>query len=146
MFVIRRSQMDAFAAEADGRFKKASCAQLRQQHGSIRIKFPEGNRMMAEIEPDLLAGCVNAALQTARNYGLSFQSDLFHFITLMFAAGPKFHEQSGIHRVLTDSSLTPHKRMIFLFRRTTNDDWDEAQARYEPSNWADIVSSQPKAT
>jgi hypothetical protein len=47
----------------------------------------------------------------------------------MFEVAPTFDEQPAIARVLEDESLPPDRRMEALWDRTTDEDWEEAEAR-----------------
>lgn len=139
MLILREKQLDAFTIGAEIVFWKAVALQMRSQNGSVAVKLPDGNKTVSDLAPEVHDALVHAAFTIARTYGLKLQSSLNKFILLMFAAGPKFHHQSGIHDVLADSSLPPDRRMAILFRRTTDEDWLEAQKSYSNLSWVEVV-------
>jgi hypothetical protein len=53
----------------------------------------------------------------------------------MFIIAPNFDQQPGIHRVLTDASLPPDRRVDDLYARTTDADWEEAADHPDESVW-----------
>jgi hypothetical protein len=82
-----------------------------------------------------LAALVDTGLARAQSHGLTWESSLNAFVTLMVAVAPNFDEQPAVREALADDHRPPDFRMQELGQQVTQQDWDAAAAAYDPKSW-----------
>jgi len=81
------------------------------------------------ISDEELLRRVSLGIARAESHGLTWDASITAFVAMMFEVAPTFDEQPAIARVLKDESLPADQRIDALWERTTDEDWDEAEAR-----------------
>jgi hypothetical protein len=85
---------------------------------------------------DAVFGMVMSGMNRARDHGLTIDSDIATFVSLMFSFAPNFDAQPAIHAVLSDERFSPNERLELLIEQTTDEQWDEAEESYDETAWA----------
>lgn len=124
MIQIRTEQIAAFQAQYDTGLLARVVHHIRAEHHDVVEGFPES----------LVREMVQNGLLRARRYGLTWESNLTAFVSLMFVIAPNFDEQPAIHRVLTRADLPPDERFGRM-ERVRDRHWRDAQHRYDERAW-----------
>ncbi|MDQ3684472.1 MAG: hypothetical protein M3430_02560 [Acidobacteriota bacterium] len=125
MLKIRPEQIEVFQPQAEVAFIERLMAHLRQEHASVVGRLPD----------DVLKDMVESGLTRARQYGLTWESNLTAFVALMFEVAPNFDEHPLIQRILTDENVPPDDRIDVLIERTTEQNWEAAKEGYDADAW-----------
>ena len=125
MVRIRAEQLQAFQPLAEAAFVNRVVQHLREYHASVVERLPD----------DMLRERVRYGLSRARQYGLSWESSLTAFVALMFEIAPNFDEHPRIQYVLRDERVPPNSRIDALQERVSEQDWEEAEQRYDEDAW-----------
>lgn len=123
--IIRKEQMEAFEPQAEAAFVDRVVMHLREEHAEAVGRLPD----------DVLQEMINNGLARGRKYGLSWESSLTAFVALMFEIAPNFDEHPRIQQVLRDESVPPDSRIDMLLERISDQDWEEAERRYDANAW-----------
>jgi hypothetical protein len=137
---VRAAQISAFEAGAEPAFRKRIAAYLRERHGQAVVRIPGAERTVNQISDATMAVLVDTCLARARSHGLSWESTLNAFVTLMVTVAPNFDEQPAVRAALSDDNRPPDFRMQELGQRVTKQDWDAAAAAYDPKSWQSRTS------
>jgi len=113
MLVIRREQMEAFAAARWRGFASLAAMHCRARH-------PEE---CAELDDQSLQSVVDSALRRARSHGFDQAQDLIRYLDMYFIMGPGADQEPWVAAILSQSKYSPSTRMDLLFRTA------EAQSR-----------------
>jgi hypothetical protein len=119
MLTIGQQQLDALKESMD-RVYARDVAQF------IRAEHPEAVQALSDEE---LLRRVTLGIERAGSHGLTWDASITAFVAIMFEVAPTFDEQPAIARVLKDESIPADERIDALWDRTTDEDWDEAEAR-----------------
>lgn len=122
---IRPEQFDVFQPRADEQFVGRVVEHLRRAHPDVVGRLPAG----------VLCEMAQGGLARARRYGLTLESSITAFITLMFLVAPNFDEHPLIRHVLSDERLQPDERVAALRDRVSPGSWEKAERRYDPRAW-----------
>ena len=125
MLTIRKSQMKVFQREAERNFLDAVLEQLRSSHAAV----------IKDVEDDILRKRVAYGIARAREYGLTWKTNLTTFVMLMFDLGPEFDRHPAFFRCLNNVKVEPDKRMGVLIKEMTEDDWQIARQRQIAAQW-----------
>lgn len=125
MLVIRNAQMEAFKKQAEEQFIEDIIRHLNEHHRECIGELPD-----AELRTRVEKG-----LARARTYGIDDGRGLTAFVGLMFEIAPNFDERPAIHAVLTDMSIPSGSKMDELIHRTSEDDWEQAEAMRDERVW-----------
>jgi len=117
MLVIKKSQMDFFDINAEKSFEKRIADFIRKEYPNSISSIPE----------EILAEKVRSGISLGRKYGMTWESSLTAFVSLIFAVSPGFHRQPVIHSVLTNQKIPANERIKALFDNTSDSDWKEAE-------------------
>jgi len=135
MLIIRASQMEIFQPVADASFIRRTVEYLLENHGDVVIRLTEGSVTVKKINTDVLRRMVRYGISRGRQYGLSWESSLTAFVTLMFVTAPNFDEHPLIQRVLKDETVPADSRIDQLWDRTTAQNWNAAIQNYDVGAW-----------
>jgi hypothetical protein len=135
MLKIRPQQLEAFKSVADTFFVKETADYIRREHREALVTLPDGIFPAAAIPDARLQEMVRLAISRARQYGFVWESNLVAFVAIMFVVAPNFDDHPLIRRVLKDEELEPSIRLDELMKRTSEENWEEARRRYDPSAW-----------
>lgn len=129
MLTIRPEQLEVFRQQRDHAFVDRLIEHLRQHHTGTVLG----------IADEVLRQRVTFGIERARTYGLTWESSIGGFVALQFIIAPRFDEQRGIHRILTDPSKPPDERIGGLSELIGADDWFEASTDAPLSHWPEEV-------
>jgi hypothetical protein len=123
---LGRGQLQACGEAIDRDLVKVIGWHLRNYHA----------RSVQHLPQRLLEERVAHAVARARRYALGTISDLAGYAALMFELAPNFDEHPSFQRVLADPTVPPETKMKRLSQVITDQEWDEAQRRYDRKFWA----------
>jgi len=133
--IVRSDQIKVLEAAAERAFRKRVADYLRERHGQTIVRFPNAKSVVRELPDTMLAALVDVGIARARSHGLTWESSLNAFVTMMVTVAPNFDDQPTIREALTDKYRPPDNRMQELGDRVNQQDWDEAAAAYDPRCW-----------
>jgi hypothetical protein len=119
MLTIGKQQLAALKESIERAYSRDVARYIRAEH-------PEA---AGELSDEEFLRRVSLGIARAESHGLTWDSSITAFVAIMFEVAPTFDEQPAISRVLEDTSLPPNQRIDALWERTTDEDWDEAEAR-----------------
>jgi hypothetical protein len=119
MLTIGKQQLDALKESIDRVYARDVAQYIRAEH-------PEAVEALSDEE---LLRRVSLGIDRAGSHGLTWDASITAFVAIMFEVAPTFDEQPAIARVLKDESIPADHRIDALWERTTDEDWDEAEAR-----------------
>lgn len=119
MLTIGKQQLTALKKSVEGAYARDLTRYIRAEH-------PEAVEAISDEE---LVRRVGLGIARAEAHGLTWDSSITAFVAMMFEVAPTFDEQPAIARVLKDESIPANRRIDALWDRTTDEDWDEAEAR-----------------
>jgi hypothetical protein len=128
MVVIRRAQLQKMEAVAASTFPERLIRYLREHHAAA----------IEAIDENVLKRRVAAGIARAEKHGLTLESTLTAFVTLMFEFAPDFDRQPAIKVVLENTDVDPDDRMELLTIQTSGDDWLDASLHSNPAAWEGI--------
>lgn len=99
--------------------------EVRDMARYMRLEHAEA---VAEIDDAELLRRVEKGIARAQSYGMEWDSTITAFVAIMFEVAPTFDEQPAIQRVLSDGRIPADTRIDALWDRTSDEDWDEAEA------------------
>lgn len=132
---IRQNQMDTFDASAEQAFRARIADYLRQRHSESVIQFDGRHASVWELDEKTLIDLVGVGLARARAHGLTWQSSLNAFVTLMVTVSPNFDQHPEVRAVLATALCPPDFRMQELGERVSQQDWEAAAAAYDANAW-----------
>lgn len=118
MLTIGKQQLQDLKKSVEGAYARDVARYIRAEH-------PEAVQALSDEE---LLRRVSLGIARAGSHGLTWDSSITAFVAIMFEVAPTFDEQPAIARVLKDDSLPADERIDALWERTTDEDWDEAEA------------------
>lgn len=136
---IRPEQFEAFQSVAEAAFTDKVTEYIRDYHAEDIVKFETSTLLVKHIPTETLQIMVQDGCIRARQYGLTWESNLAAFIVLMFVVAPNFDTYPPIHRLLQDNTIPADSRIDQLWKFTTEQDWEAAKQRYDESAWPILV-------
>jgi hypothetical protein len=127
--------MAAFKPEADADFERRLAAYFREEHAGTIVQLASGPTKVEELQEDVLVRMVRTGIARARSYGLSFESSIAGFLTIMFETAPGFDSHPLLKRLLSDPEVLPNSRVDHLLRRATEENWNVVRRSYDPNAW-----------
>jgi hypothetical protein len=122
---IRAEQMGVFEEEVQRRFLLHVVDHLRQHYAAS----------VHAVSDERLEQRVRSGIARARRYGLTWESSIAAFVTLMFVIAPNFDEHPAMRKALTDRRTPPDDRIELMMMNTSDDDWSQAAANADPRAW-----------
>lgn len=119
MLTIGKQQLEALKGSVQRAYARDVARYIRAEH-------PDAVQAISDEE---LLRRVSLGIARAESHGLTWDSSITAFVAMMFEVAPTFDEQPAISRVLKDESIPADRRIEALWERTTDEDWDEAEAR-----------------
>jgi hypothetical protein len=114
---------------------------LLSEYSDVGVEFPRYSSPLGEVPVEVLEEMIHNGIARARRYQVTWESTLTSFVSIMFVVAPNFDEHPLIRRVLNDNNISPDLRVDMLFERTEEENWDEAEAQYDPQTWG--VNPEP---
>lgn len=133
--IIRQNQIDTFDSSAERAFRARIAAYLRQRHSGSVIRFDGRHASVRELDERTLRDLIGVGLTRARAHGLTWQSSLNAFVTLMVTVSPNFDQHPEVRAVLAAAHCPPDFRMQELRERVSQQDWEAAAAAYDSKAW-----------
>lgn len=122
---IREEQMRAFSEEAERAFEARLLEHLREHHAEETEGLPD----------DLLLEMARTGISRARNYGMTWESNLTAYVGLMFAIAPNFDRHPRIQFLLNSTHIEPEKKLEAVIRQTPETAWRQARQQYHAGAW-----------
>jgi hypothetical protein len=138
---IAAQQIAALDDGRQQRFAADVVAHLRRRHAGCLVHAPRAAFVVRDLPDDTMLKLVGLALQRGRGHGLTWQSSLNAFVTLMFVVAPNFDAHPRVAAALAHDLRPPDFRMRDLPWRITAGDWREAAAAYDPHAWLGASAS-----
>ncbi len=138
---IRREQMSTLNAVGRENFELRLTEHVRTRYPAILIGIPGGQIPVSQLSTDCLLGMVRCGISRAKKYGLTWQSSIAGFTSLMFAIGPDFDEHPAIRRELLDEAVPANSKVDNLSRVVAEPIWNEAKLGQRPLAWTVICPS-----
>ena len=135
MLKIRPEQIRAFQPVADAEFVERLAVHVRAEHADAPVFLPEGETTVGLLTDERLHEMVRRGVERARSYGITWESTLGAFVTIMFVAAPNFDEHPLIRRVLSDEKVDANARVERLWELTTEENWEVVAQNYDASAW-----------
>lgn len=133
MYKLRADQIESLERDAERRFLVRLVDHLRQHHADIVAQFPE----------DILREMAESGLRRAKSHGLTEESSVTAFVSLMFEIAPNFDEHPTVRQVLEDEDLDADDRMEDLLEAVSEEEWEEAHEAYDANVWfADLRAEE----
>jgi hypothetical protein len=118
MIKVSAKQREMLDLAVEAAFVREVARHLREEHAS-RCEGIGGEELTRRVE---------IGIARARGHGLTWDASITAFVAIMFEVAPTFDEQPAIRRVLSDRRLSADRRIDALWDRTSEEDWDEAEA------------------
>jgi hypothetical protein len=99
------------------------------------VQLPQGPLTVKEVPEDTLHIMVHHGITRGRKYGMTWESALSAFVTLMFVTAPNYDEHPAVRRVLRDERITPNSRVNQLWDQITEQEWETIRKDYAASAW-----------
>jgi hypothetical protein len=125
MLIIRNEQLDAFQEIADAAFVQTIIEHLREEHAEAIGRLPD----------EVLTDMVQAGIDRARSWGLTWEATITAFVALMFEIAPNFDEHPKIREILSEESEPEDARLDRLVEEVSEKDWEEAVQLYDENAW-----------
>lgn len=139
MFVIRKSQLDAFSKAATLEFEKRMVVHLQRL-------FPDAT---AELGKMGLRTVIRFGIQRAFRYGLEREYDVCLYLHVMLALGSRFDEDPALpwaRAALEDTRRTPSGRIDGLYDRVFSPAASDAEkGEGEPITTGGVREQGPRA-
>lgn len=116
-------------------FPDQVAAYVRDQYADCLVRSARAGFAVAQIPDDVLRRLVRVGLHRAQGHGLTWQSTLNSFVTLMFIVAPNFDEHPKVASALAADGRPPNFRMLELPPLIEPIDWQQAAAAYDPHAW-----------
>ena len=133
--ILRNEQIDVLDAAAKQAFSLRVAEYLRTRHGQAIVRLPGVEVTVREMPETTLATLVESGIVRAHSYGLTWESSLNAFVTLMVVVAPNFDDEPAIRAALAPDHRPPDFRMKELDQRITQRDWAAAAKAYDPRSW-----------
>lgn len=133
--IIRSTQFAVFQQQADALFVQRVVKQLLRTDGEVVVRFLTYTSTVSELPRETLQSMVRSGIARARSYGMTWESTLVGFVSLMFSVAPNFDEHPLIRRVLLDENVPPDERIEVLWERVSEESWDAAGKTYDSNAW-----------
>ena len=112
-FPIREPQMAAFGPEAEAAFEGRLIAHLHEHHADA----------IEGLSDDMLLPMARTGVARARNYGMTWESNLTAFVALMFEIAPNWDAHPRMQLILNSRNLDSETKMNVLIERTPEETW-----------------------
>jgi len=132
---IRQQQLGTFERIAENSFADRLVAHLRQHHGDVIVRLPETVQRLADLPEPRLQELVRHGIARAHNFGLTLENTIGAYVAIMFAVAPNFDQMPIAAVVRRTAAENPDQRIHLLLRAASADDWEGAEAQYDPTEW-----------
>lgn len=142
---ITSAQLSAFADAADRLLANDFILYVRTEYERREVQLAGEAYLIGEISDDIIRKMTLAGIARARSWDLTWESNLFGFLALMFCFAPNFDQHPKVSQILgnPDIPLPPNERLDYLKKYMTPNDWSEIVDNYDETAW-NIQSAKPK--
>ena len=133
--IVRKTQIEAFDRAAEPAFRQRVKDYLREKHPSEIVRFTDAVVALREIPDAKLDALLERGIARARSHGLTWESTLNAFVTMMVTVAPNFDQQRVVRAALADKDRPSNFRTKELDQRVSQADWKRARAAYDPAAW-----------
>jgi hypothetical protein len=133
--LIRSEHLATFQPQADEQFIDELVEHLLDEYDDVTVELPLETTGIDEVPREVLREMVGKGIERARRYGLTWESTLASFVSLMFVVAPNFDEHPLIQHALTTETIAPDERIELLWEGITDEHWDAAGNSYDPHAW-----------
>ncbi len=125
MLVVREKQIQHFIAKDDSEIVKLIVQTIRNVNPE-RVSIYNDKK---------LEEMVKIGVERAESHDLELAEDIAAFVILMFEVAPNFDEQEEIKKVLADTNYTASETINQLWKRISDEAWEEAEKSYKADVW-----------
>ncbi|MDQ3132147.1 MAG: hypothetical protein M3Q99_15475 [Acidobacteriota bacterium] len=133
--IIRQKQFEVLQEVADKNFVERIVGHLQEKHASLAVELPSGKLIVSDIPVETLHRLVSGGVAQAREYGITWETNLTSFVVMMFIASPNFHLHSAVNAILQDEDVKSEDRVDRLVENITEAEWQDAKESYDPQAW-----------
>ena len=83
----------------------------------------------------MLLPMARTGLARARQYGMTWESNLIAYVALMFEIAPNWDEHPRIQTILNSSHIAPENKIDMLMEHTPATIWRDAEQGYDAAAW-----------
>ena len=127
--------MDPFEQQADAVFIDKLTSYLLDEQADDIVELPCYSCLLEEVPDDALLEMIRNGIERARGHGLTWETSMGDFVSLMFSVAPNFDEHPLIRRVLEDGRMPVDERVDVLFEIISEETWARAIEDYDPAAW-----------
>jgi hypothetical protein len=137
MLTIRPEQLAAFSLNADRLLVADFAPYVRKEYSDREVHLATGTFQIGELPIELIKSMALVGLARARRWGLTWESNLFGYLALMFCFAPNFDEHHKVREILGGPKFAPapNLRLDYLENYLTDDDWSDISGAYDASAW-----------
>ena len=135
MMIIRNEQVAVFSDAAEEEFVQRLTKHLKENYADAVVRLPEEETPLAELEDDTLHRLVLVSIERARGHGLTKESSISAFSSLMFEAAPNFDEHNLSKLCLEDEQVEPDKRLDEILKIFNEKHWEKIRTDYDTAAW-----------
>lgn len=134
MLRIRQEQFGALLADATATFVGALVRQIHLTFADKLVMLPDSEDLVRNLPHALLETLVFHGLRKALKYGLTWESSISTFVSLMFEVAPSFDRHPTIRALLSQPDCD---QRLILDGLCALDGlvWDEVESTYDRSAW-----------
>lgn len=125
MLIIRKDQMDEFNKIAEQNFADKLITYLRDKQ-TVWVKNSQDEELRQRVR---------WGINRARWHGLTWESSIMKYVSLMFRIAPNFDEYPPVAALLARTDVTPDELADLLFTEISPEQWEAAMKRYDPAAW-----------
>lgn len=133
--IIRQTQIEAFQPQAEEAFQIRLAEYISEEFADRPVQISTNVSNVENLSDETLLTLIQNGLKRGRTYGMTWESSLFAFVSLMFEFAPNFDEHPSIRRSLEDAEVEPDLRINYLLEQTNSADWEAVEKAYDSSAW-----------
>ncbi len=128
MLNVRKEQIQRFIAKDDSEVVKLIVQTIRDANPE-RVSIYDDKKMEEMVK---------IGIERAEFHDLEQVEDIAAFVAIMFEVAPNFDEQEEIMNVFADTNYTASENLANLWKRTSDEAWEEAEKSYKANIWFSI--------
>jgi len=130
---IRAQQMDLFGTQADAALIDKLVFYLQDEQADNVVELPRYSCLLEEVPENSLKEMIRNGIKRAGAHGLTWESSIADFISLMFSVAPNFDEHLLVAQGLKNEQVPVDERVDFLFKIISEEIWETATEGYNPA-------------
>ncbi len=133
--LIRSEQMTAFQQSAEDNFVRRIAEHLLAEYPKTIVTLPNEKSVVDELPEETLHSLIRNGIERARVHGLSFESSIAAFCTVMFEIAPNFDAHQLSQLFMQDEDTEPNARVDELLEHLTDKNWETIRSTYDAGAW-----------